>query len=160
MMLSAKTVSSVTAKRATPGARPVHASPILKRAMVVRSAEKEPSSSSASTTSASGTTDESVAKLQASATEALEALKTKWDATENSEKPAAIAIIVGVIVAQIAVGATIDAVDKIPIINKGLQLIGVAVTTLFFYRYFTDPAERDSVKKSVDAFVKSVTGDK
>ncbi len=43
---------------------------------------------------------------------------------------------------QIAVGATIDAVDKIPIINKGLQLIGVAVTTLFFYRYFTDPAER------------------
>ncbi len=27
--------------------------------------------------------------------------QTKWDATENSEKPAAIAIIVGVIVAQV-----------------------------------------------------------
>ncbi|PNH11219.1 hypothetical protein TSOC_001979 [Tetrabaena socialis] len=45
-------------------------------------------------------------------------------------------------------------------VNKGLQLIGVAVTGLFFYRYFSDPAERESVKASVDAFVKSVTGEK
>ncbi len=40
----------------------------------------------------------------------------------------------GVVVAQIAIGATIDAVDKLPIINKGLQLIGVVVSGLFAYR--------------------------
>ena len=43
----------------------------------------------------------------------------KWESTDDSEKPAAIAIIVGVIVAQIAIGATIDAVDKIPIVSPG-----------------------------------------
>ncbi|KAG2484435.1 hypothetical protein HYH03_016745 [Edaphochlamys debaryana] len=100
------------------------------------------------------------AKLQAQFEDALKWVQGKWEGTEDQEKPAAIAIILGVVVAQIAIGATIDAVDRIPVVNKLLQLVGVAVTGLFAYRYFTDPAERESVKKSVDAFTKSVTGDK
>ncbi|GLC37325.1 hypothetical protein PLESTB_001136100 [Pleodorina starrii] len=127
--------------------------PLPRRVVRVRS---EPESSTPSSTSS----DETMQKLQAQATDALKFVQSKWESTENSEKPAAIAIIVGVVVAQIAVGATIDAIDKIPVVNKGLQLIGVAVTALFAYRYFTDPSERESVKKSVDAFVKSVTGEK
>lgn len=104
--------------------------------------------------------DESVQKLQTMATDAVTFVKEKWDATDNSEKPAAVAIIVGAVIAQIAIGATVDAVDKIPIVNRVLQLVGVAVTGLFGYRYFTDPAERELVKKSIDGFLKGVTGDK
>ncbi|GLI63891.1 hypothetical protein VaNZ11_007008 [Volvox africanus] len=125
---------------------------VLKRVVRVRS---EPEGSTSSPSS-----DEALQKLQAQASDALKFVQGKWDSTDNSEKPAAIAIILGVVVAQIAIGATIDAVDRIPVVNKGLQLIGVAVTALFFYRYFTDPAERESVKKSADAFIKSVTGEK
>lgn len=65
-----------------------------------------------------------------------------WDNTSDGEKPAAIAILIGVVVAQISIGATVDAVDKLPFINKLLQLVGVAVSGVFAYRYFTDPAER------------------
>ncbi|GIL46094.1 hypothetical protein Vafri_3154 [Volvox africanus] len=125
----------------------------LKRVVRVRS---EPEGS----TSNPSSSDEALQKLQAQASDALKFVQGKWDSTDNSEKPAAVAIILGVVVAQIAIGATIDAVDRIPVVNKGLQLIGVAVTALFFYRYFTDPAERESVKKSADAFIKSVTGEK
>ncbi|KAG2432996.1 hypothetical protein HXX76_008724 [Chlamydomonas incerta] len=151
MMLKA---SSVTALPARKGVRAVARSaavpvPVNKRAVLVRA---EPESSTSA--------EDPSAKLQKQAEEVLKTVQGKWESTDDSEKPAAIAIIVGVIVAQIAIGATIDAVDKIPIVNKGLQLIGVAVTGLFTYRYFTDPAERESVKKSVDAFVKSVTGEK
>ncbi|GIL71484.1 hypothetical protein Vretimale_2654 [Volvox reticuliferus] len=144
-------VSALSLRRGV--ARTAVPAPLQKRVVRVRSEpEGSPSSPSSS--------DEAMQKLQAQASDALKFVQGKWDSTDNSEKPAAIAIILGVVVAQIAIGATIDAVDRIPVVNKGLQLIGVAVTALFFYRYFTDPAERESVKKSVDAFVKSVTGEK
>ncbi|EFJ44302.1 hypothetical protein VOLCADRAFT_106454 [Volvox carteri f. nagariensis] len=150
-------MSALAAKSAASGvcfrrgvARTALPMPVQKRVVRVRA---EPESSTSSS-------EDVAQKLQAQATEALKFVQGKWDSTDNSEKPAALAIILGVVVAQIAIGATIDAVDRIPVINKGLQLIGVAVTALFFYRYFTDPSERESVKKSVDAFVKSVTGEK
>ncbi|KXZ51554.1 hypothetical protein GPECTOR_12g517 [Gonium pectorale] len=153
--LSAKSASGLSLqRRARSSARAAVPAPAQKRVVRVR-AEETPS-----TPSTPASTDDGAAKLQAQAEELLKTVQSKWESTDNSEKPAAIAIIVGVVVAQIAIGATIDAVDHIPVVNKGLQLIGVAVTSLFFYRYFTDPAERESVKKSVDAFVKSVTGEK
>jgi hypothetical protein len=34
------------------------------------------------------------------------------------------------------------AVHKIPLIHQFLELIGLAVTAVYGYRYFTDPAER------------------
>lgn len=39
-----------------------------------------------------------------------------------------LAILIGAVVAQIAIGATIDVVDRIPIVNKVLQLVGIAVS--------------------------------
>ncbi|GFR49536.1 hypothetical protein Agub_g11579, partial [Astrephomene gubernaculifera] len=68
------------------------------RKIVVR-ASTEPT---ASTNDAVNTVaNESLAKAQAAATEAWTWLKTKWEATEDSEKPAVVAILIGVIVAQI-----------------------------------------------------------
>lgn len=112
-------------------------------------------------------------------------LQTKWEATADSEKPAAIAIVIGAVVAQIAIGATVEAVvsgvfacramvpvplarhpgwtaaapmrrwtqllcqcvehalqDRLPLVKQFLEFVGLAVTGVYGYRYFTDPAER------------------
>lgn len=37
----------------------------------------------------------------------------KWEATSDSEKPAAVAIIIGAVIAQIAIGATMNAVSHL-----------------------------------------------
>ncbi len=34
------------------------------------------------------------------------------------------------------------AVDRIPLIHQFLEFVGLAVTGVYGYRYFTDPAER------------------
>ncbi len=41
-----------------------------------------------------------------------------------------------------AAGATMDAVDRIPLIKQFLEFVGLAVTSVYAYRYFTDPSER------------------
>jgi hypothetical protein len=46
-------------------------------------------------------------------------VQEKWDKTSDAEKPAAIAIILAVVVGQIAIGATMDAIDRIPLVNLG-----------------------------------------
>jgi hypothetical protein len=43
---------------------------------------------------------------------------------------------------QIAIGASIDAVDRIPFISSFLEFVGLAVVGVYGYRYFTDPDER------------------
>ncbi|KXZ53445.1 TEF13 protein [Gonium pectorale] len=101
-------------------------------------------------------TNETVEKLQTAANEAWTWVKTKWETTEDTEKPAVIAIVFGVIVAQIA---TIDVVDRIPIVNKLLQLVGLVVTATFVYKISVDPEERETVKTSVSGFLGKVTGD-
>ncbi len=68
--------------------------------------------------------------------------QTKWEETSDAEKPAAVAIIVGAVIAQIAIGATVDAVDRLPLVHQFLEFVGLAVTVVYAYRYFTDPAER------------------
>ncbi|GIL49755.1 hypothetical protein Vafri_6053 [Volvox africanus] len=103
--------------------------------------------------------NENVQKIQAAAVEAWTWVKTKWEATENSEKPAVIAILAGVTVAQIAIGATIDVVDRIPVFSTLLQLVGLGVTGYYIFRLSTDPAERDTVKSSIMDFLDKVTGD-
>lgn len=68
--------------------------------------------------------------------------QNKWESIPDSEKPAAIAIVIASVVAQIAIGATVDAVDRIPLISPFLEFVGLAVTSVYAYRYATDPAER------------------
>lgn len=72
----------------------------------------------------------------------LSVLQTQWENTADNEKPAAVGIIIGVVVAQIAIGATVDAVDKVPIFRETLQFIGLAVSAVFAYKNFSDVSER------------------
>jgi hypothetical protein len=68
--------------------------------------------------------------------------QAKWDATPDSEKPAVVGIILLVTIAQIAIGASVDAIDRIPFISSFLEFVGLAVVGVYGYRYFTDPDER------------------
>ncbi|PNH09568.1 hypothetical protein TSOC_003827 [Tetrabaena socialis] len=107
----------------------------------------------------SGPMDASIAKAKAVAEETLTWIQAKWEATEASEKPAVVAILAGVVLAQVAVGATIDAVDRIPLLNTLLELVGLAATAAFIFKLSTDPAERDEVKGAVTGFLSKITGD-
>jgi hypothetical protein len=40
------------------------------------------------------------------------------------------------------IGATVDAVERIPLISNFLEFVGLAVVGVYGYRYITDPAER------------------
>ncbi|GLC45820.1 hypothetical protein PLESTB_001152000 [Pleodorina starrii] len=140
-------VAKRTVRRA--GRPAVH---VLTRKQVVR-ASAEPTSEPTSAAA-----NESLQKVRATATEAWTWLKTKWEATEDSEKPAVVVILVGVIVAQIAIGATIDVVDRIPVVSTLLQLVGLVVTSLFIFKISTDPQERETVKTSMVGFLEKVTG--
>lgn len=104
--------------------------------------------------------DDPSAKLQEQANQAAKWVQEKWEATSDSEKPAAVGIIVAAVVAQIVIGSAVDAVDRLPFIQQFLEFVGLAVTAVYGYRYVTDPAERDNVKKTWDSFVAAVTGSK
>ncbi|EFJ43139.1 hypothetical protein VOLCADRAFT_106934 [Volvox carteri f. nagariensis] len=119
------------------------------RKMVIR-ASAEP---------ASTPVNENLQKVQTAATEAWTWMKTRWEATEDSEKPAVVAIVIGVVIAQIAIGATIDVVDRIPVVSTILKLLGLGVTGYYIFKLTTDPVERDAVKSSVTGFLEKVTGD-
>lgn len=109
---------------------------------------------------ATPTEDDPTAKLNEQLRSAGDWIKRRWEQTDDSEKPAAVAIIIGAVVAQIAIGATVDAVDRLPFIQQFLEFVGLAVVGVYGWRYVTDPAERDNVKKSIDSFVEAVTGGK
>ena len=68
--------------------------------------------------------------------------QTTWETTADAEKPAIIAILAGVVVAQVAIGATMSVVDKMPFFGDFFELVGLAVLATFTYRYVTDPSER------------------
>lgn len=70
------------------------------------------------------------------------ALQKKWEETSDQEKPAAIALVVGAVVAQIAIGATVDAVDKLPFLSDVFELLGFAVIGVYGWKLATEPAER------------------
>ena len=81
-----------------------------------------------------------------------------WESTADAEKPAIIAILAGVVIAQIALGATMGVVDKLPFFGDFFELVGLAVLATYAYRYVTDPEERASAQESIDSFISSVTG--
>mmetsp|Transcript_11543 Transcript_11543/g.20494 ORF Transcript_11543/g.20494 Transcript_11543/m.20494 type:complete len:152 (+) Transcript_11543:78-533(+) len=127
---------------------PVHVQPITARRTIVARAET------------TDTANDSSAELQKQASDVWKTIQTKWEETSDSEKPAAIAIIVASIVAQIIIGASVTAVDRIPLVSPFLEFIGIAFTANFIYRYTTDPEARIQVKESINSFVEAVTGPK
>uniref|UniRef100_A0A7S3QKW2 Cyanobacterial aminoacyl-tRNA synthetase CAAD domain-containing protein n=1 Tax=Dunaliella tertiolecta TaxID=3047 RepID=A0A7S3QKW2_DUNTE len=141
---------------------------LSRRAVLVRAEEKkaeapqaeapkvEAKAPSPPTPSSSGSDDEMTKKVE----ELFAKAQQKWDETSDSEKPAAIAIVIAVIVAQVAIGASVEAVERIPLLSPFLEFVGFAVTSVYAYRYATDPAEREGVQASIDSFTKAVTGKK
>ena len=69
-------------------------------------------------------------------------MQTVWDDTADAEKPAIVAILLAVTVGQIAIGATMDTIDRLPFFGDLFELIGVAVVATYVYKYVTDPSER------------------
>ncbi|KAJ9516225.1 hypothetical protein QJQ45_024648 [Haematococcus lacustris] len=99
------------------------------RTVRVRSADIEPQSDAA-------------LKFQEKVQDISKTLQAKWEQTADAEKPAAVAIIIGSVIAQIAIGATVDAVHKLPLISNFLEFVGLVVVAVYGYRYFTEPSER------------------
>ncbi|GAX84735.1 hypothetical protein CEUSTIGMA_g12157.t1 [Chlamydomonas eustigma] len=98
------------------------------------------------------------AKAQELLTTTTSTVKGVWDDTADAEKPAIVAILATVIVAQLAIGATMSVVDKMPFFGDFFELVGLAVVGTFSYRYITDPSERSSTKANIDKFINQVTG--
>lgn len=145
--LSAKSVASpVCSGRSVNKAVSLRA-PVLRRRVAVRAEYSN-----------TGGGEELNTKLQATAEKTSRAIKEQWETTPDAEKPAAIAIIVAVTVAQVAIAGTLDSVEHLPLIKQFLEFVGFAVSAVYAYRYFTDPAERESWKKSLDNFVANITG--
>ncbi|KAG1655235.1 hypothetical protein FOA52_007967 [Chlamydomonas sp. UWO 241] len=108
----------------------------------------------------SSSTDDFSAKAQEYVKTVTENLQSTWEGTADAEKPAIVAILVAVSVAQIAIGAVMDKVDRLPFFGDLFELIGVAVVGAYAYRYFSDPAERASAAEVVDTIVIKVKGSK
>lgn len=103
------------------------------------------------------TTNEYQAKVARSFENAGEFIRTTWEDTANAEKPAIIAILGFVVVAQIAIAATMDAVDRLPFFGDFFELIGVVLSSVYAYRYISDPSVRSSAKRQFDDFITAVT---
>eukprot|EP00798_Chlamydomonas_sp_ICE-L_P028746 gene28746-31925_t len=100
--------------------------------MVIARAEEDGSKQVAEFTAKAQETFDSVSKP----------LAAEWEATPEEEKPAAIGIISFAVLAQIAIKATIDSVDKIPIVAPALEFLGIIITGGYAYKYITEPEER------------------
>eukprot|EP01024_Parvocaulis_polyphysoides_P036789 TRINITY_DN3269_c0_g2_i2.p3 TRINITY_DN3269_c0_g2~~TRINITY_DN3269_c0_g2_i2.p3 ORF type:complete len:138 (+),score=30.44 TRINITY_DN3269_c0_g2_i2:68-481(+) len=89
-------------------------------------------------------------------TEIVEDLKGKWDKVE--EKPAAVGLTVAAVIALWTLNGVVGAVDSIPIVSNLLELIGIAVTAWFVYRYLLFKPDREEFAGAIKDFTKKVSG--
>jgi hypothetical protein len=83
-------------------------------------------------------------------------IQTKWEETED--KPAAVAVTLGALLALVAASSVVDAVDKIPIISDIIELVGVVVTGWFTYRYLVFGPDREELVSNIKVFLSKVYG--
>jgi len=95
-------------------------------------------------------------EVQQRSQEFIQDLKAKWNATE--EKPAVIAIGLSSFVAIWAAAGLVDAINKLPLIGGVLEGVGLVVTSWFVYRNLIFGPDREELRKSIDDFLKKVTG--
>jgi len=74
------------------------------------------------------------------------------------EKPAAIGITIAAFVALYALNGVVNAVDSIPVVSGGLELVGLFVSAWFVYRYLIFQPDRQELKQNLGEFVDKVTG--
>jgi hypothetical protein len=63
-----------------------------------------------------------------------------WDKTED--KPAAVILAFGGLIVLTTLSGVVDTIDKIPIINNLIELVGIVVTGWFTYRYLVFGPDR------------------
>lgn len=95
-------------------------------------------------------------KLQEAVENTTTFLQTKWEETED--KPAAVAVTAGAVLLLITASSVVDAVDKIPVVNDLIKLIGVGVTGWFIWRYLVFGPDREELVVNIKAFLKKVYG--
>eukprot|EP01025_Chloroclados_australasicus_P049023 TRINITY_DN556_c0_g1_i1.p1 TRINITY_DN556_c0_g1~~TRINITY_DN556_c0_g1_i1.p1 ORF type:complete len:141 (-),score=12.43 TRINITY_DN556_c0_g1_i1:310-732(-) len=89
-------------------------------------------------------------------TEIVEDLKGKWDTVE--EKPAAVGLTVAAVIGLLTLNGVVGAIDKIPVISNLMELVGVAVTSWFVYKYLLFKPNREELKGAVNDFTSKVVG--
>ncbi|KIY95654.1 hypothetical protein MNEG_12308 [Monoraphidium neglectum] len=103
-------------------------------------------------------TEELKEKVQAFATDATAAIKAQWEKTED--KPAAVVVAVGTVVAASFALNVVNTVDKIPVVSDFVELVGIAVTGWFTYRYLTVGPDRDELFVTLKTWFNKVYGNK
>lgn len=101
-------------------------------------------------------TDEFTEKATEFASNTTALIATKWEEVED--KPAAVAVSGGVLLALIAVGSVVNTIDRIPVVSDLIELVGVFVTAWFAYRFLVVGNDREELVSLAKGFWKKVIG--
>ncbi|GBF97316.1 hypothetical protein Rsub_10007 [Raphidocelis subcapitata] len=100
--------------------------------------------------------DELKEKATVFANDTAAALKERWEKTED--KPAAVLVISGTVVALSLALSVVNVVDKIPVVSSLIELVGISVTGWFTYRYLTVGPDRDELFVTIKELVNKIYG--
>eukprot|EP00241_Pyramimonas_parkeae_P007690 CAMPEP_0114249224 /NCGR_PEP_ID=MMETSP0058-20121206/14024_1 /TAXON_ID=36894 /ORGANISM="Pyramimonas parkeae, CCMP726" /LENGTH=159 /DNA_ID=CAMNT_0001362747 /DNA_START=61 /DNA_END=540 /DNA_ORIENTATION=- len=89
-------------------------------------------------------------------TETLDKVSAAWDKT--SDKPAVVSLGVFALVGLVALAGVLKAVESLPIIPDVLELIGIAYSLWFTYRYLLFKPDREDLKKELTKLKDSILG--
>ncbi|KAI8473462.1 MAG: CAAD domains of cyanobacterial aminoacyl-tRNA synthetase-domain-containing protein [Monoraphidium minutum] len=98
--------------------------------------------------------DELSAKTQEFVNETVGTIKKKWEKTED--KPGAVLVISGTVIALSLAFSLVNAIDKIPVVSDLVELVGIGVTGWVVYRYLTVGPDRDELFISIKEFLGKV----
>ncbi|KAL6771444.1 TEF13 [Auxenochlorella protothecoides x Auxenochlorella symbiontica] len=135
--------------------RPIPASRTTARAFktedVSRSVEESKQQGAKLLESAKLQTEDFAGTFSGKAEEALEAAKSKWEATRD--KPTVMAAGAASLLALYILSGVVERIDALPGISTLFQLIGFLTTAWFVARYLGSDEDRSRVHSSVTAFL-------
>mmetsp|Transcript_8442 Transcript_8442/g.9814 ORF Transcript_8442/g.9814 Transcript_8442/m.9814 type:complete len:167 (+) Transcript_8442:116-616(+) len=80
-------------------------------------------------------------------TETLDKVSDAWDATED--KPAVVTLGLYGIIVLVGVAGILEAVENLPLVPNLLELVGIAYSLWFVYRYLLFKPDREELKKNL-----------
>ncbi|XP_042058151.1 protein CURVATURE THYLAKOID 1A, chloroplastic-like [Salvia splendens] len=83
-------------------------------------------------------------------------LKEKWDAVEN--KTTVILYVGGSIVAIWLTSTVVGAINRVPLLPKIMELVGLGYTVWFVYRYLLFKRSRKELSEEVESIKKKLAG--
>lgn len=87
----------------------------------------------------------------------LSSVKDKWEDVED--KPVFITYIVGAVALVWIAGSVVNAFNGIPLLPKLFELVGLAYTSWFVYRYLLFKSSRAELIDDIEELKKKITGD-